>query len=805
MLYEVHYRARPAWEVGEGTPEHVPGAHYHDDHAGKVLGVRPVGSDRPSLRHMADKDRPVIERDLTPEEVVGLRNRTLKITDRGLEAVTVNDRWGHAATILRERDRDPAAWEAYSREAAVEAERANELDEMRYAAEESVYKERMAASIMGDEPYPDPPKLPIRTEVHDSFGEEAIRIARALPAPDVHTGTGYYTTKESPNHQDDEQKYPPTGQVIQLLGGGYGTSDAYVGGYITNQDAVGGPETRAIVSHTDNIFTLEGDLSNWSHADDLDVYDAWSTIQAALDQLWTDQSTVTFTATQTIRIFAGTFDENVAPNTGLDPSLDTGYALVLEGDPADSRANVIIAASAGNYGVHFSVIEGPIITRHLTIAGAVVNTLFRWDGSGFGYLLDCVIDASVSTATGISHSFNLLALHVWDCNITISGATRWGMALNDAADVRRCRIKGPGKATSSGYGISAGSLRQVEGCTISGFRYAMKSTLFYGHPVGETLLNSTIYDCTYGWANYRTYYEWMADASIINNIFSSVDYPLMFYTIWPEENDYFGPWLTLRNNLFFNYTAFAYRLGDAATKTYAQIAAMNQVDAAGDLDATDPLLTAPATDDFSLADDSPCKRTGIGAGVLSDVNGTAYDLNNPDIGGVSSGSSRTVPVLDLVTATSGTVTATVTLGGAPYVRARLQDSEGTQEDEQTEASEGAGSISLTPTAAGWRDVLAWGVSAGDDPIGEPTRVFRIWVPPSAATVYYSIDGGTSWTLAAGDAWPVTAGEHIVRLHVRDAELSRRIMVKIESTDNDVWGVRKIVVKGNRKPQEISLE
>ena len=167
----------------------------------------------------------------------------------------------------------------------------------------------------------------------------------------------------------------------------------------------------------------------------------------------------------------------------------------------------------------------------------------------------------------------------------------------------------------------------------------MRATQYYDAPMGETLLNCTIYDCTYGWANYRSFHEWMAATSIINNIFSSVDYPLMFYTIWPEENDYFGPWFTLRNNCFHNYTALAYRLSDGATKTYAELAAMNQVDAAGDLDATDPLLTAPGSDDFSLQAASPCRHAGHGSGVVEDYLGTAFDKYHPDIGGWSSGAA----------------------------------------------------------------------------------------------------------------------------------------------------------------------
>ncbi len=73
-----------------------------------------------------------------------------------------------------------------------------------------------------------------------------------------------------------------------------------------------------------------------------------------------------------------------------------------------------------------------------------------------------------------------------------------------------------------------------------------------------------------------------------------------------------------------------------------------------------------------------------------------------------------------------------------------------------------------------------------------------------ATVYYSTDAGATWDSATGDPWPVTAGKHIVRLHLRDAPYSRRIMVMIQSTDALSWSVRHIIIKGRKAPQEAAL-
>ena len=72
-----------------------------------------------------------------------------------------------------------------------------------------------------------------------------------------------------------------------------------------------------------------------------------------------------------------------------------------------------------------------------------------------------------------------------------------------------------------------------------------------------------------------------------------------------------------------------------------------------------------------------------------------------------------------------------------------------------------------------------------------------------ASVSYSIDGGDSWVTPGGDSWPSTTGLHLVRFDI-DAAFSRRIMVKVTSTDALSWGVRSIIVKGQKEPQEASL-
>jgi hypothetical protein len=73
-----------------------------------------------------------------------------------------------------------------------------------------------------------------------------------------------------------------------------------------------------------------------------------------------------------------------------------------------------------------------------------------------------------------------------------------------------------------------------------------------------------------------------------------------------------------------------------------------------------------------------------------------------------------------------------------------------------------------------------------------------------AAVAYSVDGGTTWVTPVGDAWPTTSGVHLIRHELKNAPLTRRIMVRVTGTDDDTYGVRQIVIKGEREPQEKSL-
>jgi len=98
----------------------------------------------------------------------------------------------------------------------------------------------------------------------------------------------------------------------------------------------------------------------------------YSTISAALAQLWIDQSSAAFAATQEIRVYEGTYNEYVNPNPGLAPTAT--YRLLLQAAPGtlpvvDEQLSISSnAIELGQYpvrGPHFTTIRGFKVTNCL--------------------------------------------------------------------------------------------------------------------------------------------------------------------------------------------------------------------------------------------------------------------------------------------------------------------------------------------------------------------------------------------------------------------------------------------------------
>lgn len=628
--YLVAVQTRPVWLVGETEHEafarRIQGGllcdreredHYGNDYAGRAVWVRDA-----ELPHdPVDGDLyDVVSLDLSSDDLEGLRARRYKVPP-GLAAVadvTFADRYGAIAQELQRLFPGATTATEEDEQARIETvmER-NDLAWLAWKAELREWKKRYAKAVVGvplpsAEPFTEPkPQRPTPEAVPEpDFSLEVVRLWRRLPKTEAHTGTGLYATKASPAHNDDTQSGPPAGQVVTLTTGGLGTTSAWAGGYVYNATR---SQTRAIVSHNDDDVTLEGDLSSWADGDDLDIYDAWSTAQGPCDQLWTDQGSTTFTAHQYIRIFAGTYNENVVANPALDPDTINGFGLIIEGDPSDDRDNIVIAPVGGNAAVEANCDHCHL--RHLKVAGTPANySVIFHSGNQLSEISDCHIDAG-------KYLYLYYGCFVRDCDIVSAGS--YALRIGSGR-VRRCRLSVPG-----GTAIQATAAVVVEGCTFDDCNVGV--TQYYGRaPV--RVANCTFYDCAWG--------MYVREALgpcpvVINNIFKDVDYPY-YVNKWPEETATgYGPIFVQRNNCYHGYIAYAYDGSD--TKTAAEWAAFNQVDVSGELDATDPLLADPDNDDFSLAADSPCRHAGHGSGVVYDVDGNPFDLYHPDIGAVSTG------------------------------------------------------------------------------------------------------------------------------------------------------------------------
>jgi len=346
----------------------------------------------------------------------------------------------------------------------------------------------------------------------------------------------------------------------------------------------------------------------------------YSTIQSALDQLWTDQGAATFTASQYIRIFAGIYDENIVPNADLDPDEANSFGLIIEGDPADDRANMVIRPAGGTNVL--SINCDAALLRKLTFDGANTSSYTIAPGSG------CMV------------------LNIDDCAVTAVGGSRCITMGNTLHAVDSTFTGG------TAYNVLAGSCRNpvcLERCTIIGgtvgvytyYQMDIRACVFDGCTVGVQMTKTgpmrlsqcVFYNNTH--AAVMILQPLHSSVHVLNCIFKDCTYNYKAPK-WPEETaTTLGPSFVQRNNCYHGYTAMGY--DNSTTKTYAEWIAFNQVNAAKELDATDPLLIDAAGGDFDLDPRSACENAGIGAGVLYDYLGRPFDLHRPDIGCASTG------------------------------------------------------------------------------------------------------------------------------------------------------------------------
>ena len=587
----VTYQSAPSWQVGEDGETRVLEApdraqligddHYPGDYSGRIQSVQKQGitQDRGFWRCKRFA--------LSAAMLQLVRKRRVKVERGALVPVTDEDEWGalwpslEGTTTLADLELDPT-------------EQPNEE-----AAEAARFKIEMASLRM---------RL----------------LKKALPVNIAHTGTGYYAVKAAPTHNNDTQSGAPAGQVVTLTTGGLGTADAFKGGYVTNATRA---ETRAIVSHDNTTVTLEGSLANWLDTDDLDIYDAWTTVQGALDQLWTDQGSTEFAASQYIRIFAGTHTENdITPNASLNPAAGKCYQLVIEGDPDDDRDDMILAAAGGTNGLYINC-DG-FVLRHLKVTGSASATLLKtWSGVNDVVELDD-LHFSGGPAEQVKLAY---AWHTWvhDCAFgdAVSGAGCLSLVSTRMNRIERCTFDTPNGSGACGITYNYDAALFVDTCRFTnvdhvaywpGSNYLHNGTIcvwrnctFEGRGTGVALMlssiNSEVTDCIFqGFVSAYAMRDWPGDTATV-----------------------IGPDVRLRNNYYYDCTdaTFARRRSDDTYKTQAEFVALANVDSSGEVVA-DPKIT-----DGMLDADSPCINAGIGSGVVYDVNGVAApNVYHPAIG-----------------------------------------------------------------------------------------------------------------------------------------------------------------------------
>ncbi len=355
----------------------------------------------------------------------------------------------------------------------------------------------------------------------------------------------------------------------------------------------------------------------------------YSTIQSALDQLWTDQGAASFTASQYIRVFASTYAENVVPNISLLPDLDDGYALVIEGDPADNRGNIVVDPAA-SWALSIQC-NGKVIVRHIKLGGATsLFTRYNWLA-----VRDCIMEPATGGGLNI---YKYAPLVVEDTVIACQTADQAAIYLSTAGQdrvVRRCRL-------SAKYGIMVGyaGIANIEGCVFDiesvGAAAFFSTNEHYYYGITYRMVNCTVYGGTYGFqVGSADYYE------VINCIFKDVAYPVGL-RVPPEDSAIRnGTKVRLRNNCMHGHTGAALVAG--ASKTLTELEAYGNVDASGDIE-QDPLLNDPGTDDFSLQTTSPCRGTGYGSGLTAYHDGAAADGQHPNIGAAGTASDPPAPI-----------------------------------------------------------------------------------------------------------------------------------------------------------------
>ena len=576
--YWVVYRNQPLWKVGETKEEAVLRRkqdiaevlvedRYPEDYAGRIQCLVPIVQPRPSS---AVELFSCEQMALTSSQVQLCWRREVKVTAGELEPVLFTDKYGAITELLRSKYTD----------------------------------EQVVAARKGDD------------ELLTTILEDIQTFRRALPQTITHTGTGLYSVKAAPTNESEVQSGAVAGQVVTIVGT-VAASPAFTGGYITNTDQA---ETRAIVSHTTNTATLEGDISGWLDGDVLEFYDSWSTVDAAGEQLLVDQGVTDYSATQEMRIYAGTYTEAINVGT-MEPTGQYRWRWTVNASDSVTITNTGLGADLIELNdtecVEFNDMtltndnndcldmggRGPFWFYGITCNGSANGI----DVRGI-VCYDCTFTDKVY-AMRLSHTECVNCLFT-DCAQAIYGGTMEGW-----------RLRGCVFDTCSTSCAEANLLRDS--------RQEQSKYLFEA-------INCTAYNCAEFFTLSVREDSNPVSICVQNCIFHTVTTVYRAddaeATLVHQDCDY---------NTYFNVTNFAYLLGSNITTLGAWQSETDSQGYSPDANSviTDPDLNAPATGDMSLKAESDCIHAGVGsyATIPTGINAVAFDKWHPDKGAWSSG------------------------------------------------------------------------------------------------------------------------------------------------------------------------
>lgn len=338
------------------------------------------------------------------------------------------------------------------------------------------------------------------------------------------------------------------------------------------------------------------------------------THSGALAQLWTDQGATTFTAPQEIRGYAGSYTENIDPNSSLDPT--NQYMLRVWANPGDT----------------------PSVTGQYTTSGGPHHTHF------FGYSIDgaspvinlgseghIVDSCSVGQATGsaqiaITGGGNLIIDSELDgkdfgssYNIHITGGA-------GATIIRRCTFKDSPRECLL-IGDASDQLVIVEACE---FWNNGSNSQIYSRCLDTRSHNSGLYvlNCSLlGGTNGIKYDARSHVLRVMNTIFRNQSTGAIDITYGTDAPE-------IEACCFSNVGSYFVKDSAGSHNSLAAIQSAGYDTLQRSItDNPDFTSETGGSEDLSLQAGSPCINAGIGSGVLTDAAGvSAPNIYHPAMG-----------------------------------------------------------------------------------------------------------------------------------------------------------------------------